>query len=75
VLLIACTNLASCVLARAGGRQKEIAVTALGAGKLRLVRSFCGKFLALSVAGHGGRLAAGQLDLELLPCGPPIDIP
>jgi len=48
---------------------------ALGAGKLRLVRQLLVESLLLSVAAHGGRLAAGQLDWELLAVWrPPIDI-
>jgi predicted permease len=76
VLLIACSNVASLVLARATGRTLEIGVrTALGASRLRLVRQLFAESLSLATAGGLLGMATAFTAIRLLIAFRPANIP
>jgi ABC-type antimicrobial peptide transport system permease subunit len=77
VLLVACTNLAGFLLARASDRKKEIALRlAMGATRWALIRQLLTETVVLGVLGGlAGLLVANWVLQALMAFQPPIPIP
>ena len=67
LFFVACANVVSMLLARAVGREQELAIrVALGAGRLRLARQFLAEAAVLCAAGGAIGVAAAAGGLHLL---------
>ncbi len=75
VLLIACVNVANMQIARAAGRQREMAVRAsLGATRKRMLRQLLTENVMLALLGGIAGMAVAKLLLHLFKIGMPSEI-